>query len=281
MLPLEDLARRLGGTLVGHRPLAGGVSSRVTALDLAMPDGATRRLVVREPGAAASEPPGASSARSEHDLLLYLRRAGLPVPAPVLLVDEPPCFVMERVEGTHALPPDGVAQMAAMLARLHAVSVEDAPFLPDREDPIERLPALLGHEHDALRARLAQRPPTQPPSRTLLHGDYWPGNILWRDRAIVALLDWEDAAIGDPLSDVACCRLELRYVLGSSAAAAFTRHYVQCTRRPLDGLPLWDAYVAAAALAFMGQWGLPAEREAHMRREAAASLADAASQLLG
>jgi aminoglycoside phosphotransferase (APT) family kinase protein len=37
----------------------------------------------------------------------------------------------------------------------------------------------------------------------LLHGDFWPGNALWRDGALVAILDWEDAAIGDPLADVA------------------------------------------------------------------------------
>jgi aminoglycoside phosphotransferase (APT) family kinase protein len=32
----------------------------------------------------------------------------------------------------------------------------------------------------------------------LLHGDYWPGNILWRDGTIEAVVDWEEAQFGDP-----------------------------------------------------------------------------------
>jgi aminoglycoside phosphotransferase (APT) family kinase protein len=95
------------------------------------------------------------------------------------------------------------------------------------------------------------------------------------------VLDWEDAAIGDPLSDVACCRLELRYVLGASGAEVFTRRYAQQTQLPLAELPVWDAYVAAAALASMGTWGLAVEREARMRREAEAVLSESTSPPTG
>ena len=37
----------------------------------------------------------------------------------------------------------------------------------------------------------------------LAHGDFVPVNVLVRDRTIVALLDWEDARIADPIFDVA------------------------------------------------------------------------------
>lgn len=278
----EDVARRLGGTLTGHAPLVGGVSARVTAVDIALPDGTTDRVVVREPAAALRKGHGSQSARREFDLLGYLFGAGLPVPRPMMLDERPPqpFFVMELVEGTRDLPADGAEQMADMLARVHALAPDDAPPLPDREDPVASLPELLGPDHEALRARLAERPFVLTPRRTLLHGDFWPGNVLWRDAAIVALLDWEDAAVGDPLSDVACCRLELRYVLGTTGAAAFTRRYEQRAQRSLDELAIWDAYVAAAALVSMGQWGLPAQREALMRREAEAALAQAEAHLL-
>jgi aminoglycoside phosphotransferase (APT) family kinase protein len=48
--------------------------------------------------------------------------------------------------------------------------------------------------------------PGQPsPARfallSLLHGDYWPDNTLWRDGRLVCVIDWEDAALGDPLAD--------------------------------------------------------------------------------
>ena len=36
----------------------------------------------------------------------------------------------------------------------------------------------------------------------LVHGDFKVGNFIWRDDAIVSVLDWELAAIGDPLEDL-------------------------------------------------------------------------------
>ena len=44
-------------------------------------------------------------------------------------------------------------------------------------------------------------PRPNPPA--LLHGDYWPGNILWKDGRLAAVIDWEDACLGDPLVDLA------------------------------------------------------------------------------
>jgi aminoglycoside phosphotransferase (APT) family kinase protein len=279
---LDDVARLLGGARVGHEPLVGGVSARVTAVDLVMPDGGPRRVVVREPGAAAWKGSGQETARREFELLHHLHRAGLPVPRPLLVEEQraKPFFVMEFVEGTRDLPAQGPERMADVLARVHALALESTPALPEREDPIASLPEFLGADRAELRARVAERAIALTPRRTLLHGDFWPGNVLWRNGEVVALLDWEDAAVGDPLSDVACCRLELRYVAGASGADAFTQAYGQRTQRALEELPVWDAYVAAAALASMGQWGLPAERVAHMRREAEASLTEACTAMM-
>ena len=47
-----------------------------------------------------------------------------------------------------------------------------------------------------------------------MHGDYWPGNILWKQKKITGIVDWEYAAIGDPFSDLAVTSLELRYEYG-------------------------------------------------------------------
>ncbi len=43
----------------------------------------------------------------------------------------------------------------------------------------------------------------------LLHGDLWPGNVLWQDGRLVAVVDWEDGAVGAPLIDVASARGDL------------------------------------------------------------------------
>ncbi len=31
----------------------------------------------------------------------------------------------------------------------------------------------------------------------LLHGDFWPGNTLWRNGSLLAVIDWEQPAAGD------------------------------------------------------------------------------------
>lgn len=283
------VTRRLGGRLLAHRPLTGGVSARVERLDIEHDDGRVRAVVFRQPKAAEwKTAAGEDGTRREYDLLGALHARGIPVPRPLLLdlsqeVFARSYFVMEHLDGSPELVdvPDALLRMADLLARVHGIDPGSVPELPAREDPVAGLLEFLPAEHEALRAVLKHEPPRLAPRRSVLHGDYWPGNLLWRGRELVALIDWEDAAIGDPLSDVACCRLELRYKHGADAAERFTGLYATCSGSDVRELPVWDAYVAAAALAFMGQWGLPATREAHMRNEARVSLQTAATELVG
>ena len=58
--------------------------------------------------------------------------------------------------------------------------------------------------------------------RVVLHGDYWPGNVLWQDGRLVAVIDWEDASLGDPLADLATARVELLCRYGDDAMERFT-----------------------------------------------------------
>jgi aminoglycoside phosphotransferase (APT) family kinase protein len=88
-------------------------------------------------------------------------------------------------------------------------------------------------------------------------------------------LDWEDAAYGDPLSDVACTALELRYVVGADGAERFLQAYQDLKTLDRPRLALWQLYVAAAAHHAMGSWGLDADREAHMRKTALTAIREA------
>ena len=90
----------------------------------------------------------------------------------------------------------------------------------------------------------------------LLHGDFWPQNLLWRQGEIVSVLDWEDAAVGDPHADVAAASAELRYLFGMTGAQPFVSAYAGLNFVDPYRLALWQVYVAAAAQHFMGQWGL-------------------------
>lgn len=277
------IAQDLGGRLVDQRPLRGGVCAEVVALDLAMPDGALRRVVARTPAVADWVAPDPEAARREHALLGWLHAQGMPVPAPCWLDAEgrfgPPSYAMAFVEGDSRIDDPGQAlpRMAEVLARLHALDPAGAPPLRAREDP---RPWLLEHlPPGPARDRLQARPPAPPPRRVVLHGDYWPGNLLWRAGSLEGVLDWEDAAVGDPVSDLACARLELRYLFGLEGAETFTGAYAQHADLDRTRLPLWEVYVSAAALHYMSHWGLAPETEAHMRREAEACR-DAALALL-
>jgi len=267
-----------GLRMVTSRPLAGGVSSEVTAVDAAFTDGRTERLVVRQYGSAnlASDP---HSAAHEHLLLTLLRSAGLPVPRPRYFGESGsilpvPCLVTDFVDGAIiaepaklTLPlPAFAGQLAAALASLHSagLTLTDAPHLTDIRDRATRklgtrpacADAALGEA--AVRAALAAIwPPPQLNRPVVVHGDYWPGNTLWRDGQLACILDWEDAAVGDPLADVGNCRMELCMAFGWPAAAEFTAAY----RALLPGLdfgalPHWDLYAALRHAGRMAEWGL-------------------------
>jgi aminoglycoside phosphotransferase (APT) family kinase protein len=268
--PFLELAARVapGATVLRTWPLKGGVSAYVHALELAHPDGRLERLVVRRHGALAKghRP---EVAADEFRLLQRLHAAGLPVPAPRWLdaageIFGTPCLVVDFVDGSPELPADpldAVERMATLLAEVHALDVDalGVGFLPRRVDPADE-----GGDPIARHTPLDRL--------SLLHGDFCPGNLLWRGGRIVALLDWEDAAIGDPLSDVAGCRQELLWKLGDDAPDAFTLAYERPASVDHRALAGWDRFVATAALEHMGQWGLEPERVAEMRRRSEAFL---------
>lgn len=268
--------------------LAGGVSADVYRLDVDRSDGGTQSVVLRVHGAAHHGHP----ADLEYRLLQALRRAGLPVPEP-LFVDtsgallKAPFLVTGFIEGTSEIPlakaEQRIASMAELLAQIHRLPTGPLPALPERLDPLPEVFDFLphGNEWSALRAHLRSLTDTayRGPAR-LLHGDFWPKNLLWQDGRIAGVLDWEDAALGDPLSDVACSQVELRYQLGKPAMERFARAYALHQAIDTERLALWQVYVAAAAQHFMGSWGLAPTLESHMRAEALHSIRDAAAMLI-
>lgn len=292
--PFAAVAERVlpGSRLCTARRLAGGVSADVHALELEGTDGRRRTVVVRQHGAVEGKPRHGQEAAMEYELLQALHGRGLAVPEPLLLdttgvLLPGPFLVTEFVDGAVDVPADALDTcldvMAATLARLHTLPTEGLPELPLRIAPLPELFDYLpeSNEWHALREHLAGWTDSAYQDRpVLLHGDFWPGNLLWRKRRLVAILDWEDAALGDPASDVAGCRLELLWKHGPAAVDHFTRSFVrEC---PLDPhrLALWEVYVGSAAARFMGTWGLEPNREAEMRTKAQAFVRDAGRTLL-
>jgi aminoglycoside phosphotransferase (APT) family kinase protein len=95
-------------------------------------------------------------------------------------------------------------------------------------------------------------PLPQRNTSVLLHGDFWPGNILWRDGTLVAVIDWEDAKLGDPLTDLAISRLDILWIFGVDAMHSFTHHYMSMMAIDYTNLPYWDLCAALRLVRLAG-----------------------------
>ncbi len=284
---LEELVLRINPEyqLVRAWPLAGGVSAQVTALEIVQPDEQMRRMVVRRHGAAdlAANP---NIAADEFRLLKRLREADLPAPEPIYVDADgeilgAPCLVAAYIEGTPEFaPPDVnafVGEMAALLARIHGISGEEVAFLPDMQAIAAAKLRTRPDEPDETLGELQilyilekQRFPHPANPSVLLHGDFWPGNLLWQAGRLVGVIDWEDAALGDPLADVANTRLELLWALGGATPGValmeeFTRQY-RALQPGVEWahLPSWDLYAALKPMHKLALWAKDAESEAKM-----------------
>jgi len=223
-------------------PLRGGVSARMTGLEVLLQDGATTRWVLRQHGDDSLRL-NPQIAADEFRLLQILRQAGLPVPVPRHLepgdgVFGAPCVLLDHIEGQAGVPagnpPTYLGQLAACLAQIHAIDASVVPFLPQR--------------------RLGSPAAGNPP--VLLHGDLWPGNVILRDGAVAGMIDWEDAATGDPLADLATTRLELLWAVDREASDRFTALYLGRTAVDPDHLAHWDCEVALRLRPQLPHWGL-------------------------
>jgi aminoglycoside phosphotransferase (APT) family kinase protein len=233
----------------------------VTAFEIERADGRIEKLVVRRHGDRdMSRNP--QIAADEFRLLQLLAASGLPVPTPRLSA---PCLVLDYVEGEGASDVDAtelITALAGVLAEIHRVgATPDVSFLPER--------SLDSGE---------PRPRRNRP--VLLHGDFWPGNTLWKDGRLVAVLDWEDAAVGDPLADVANARLELLWALGTEAMDDFTDRYEShAPGVDFTDLPHWDLWADLRLSGRMSEWGLDEATERAMRAGHQAFVAQALAKL--
>ncbi|WP_040381191.1 phosphotransferase family protein [Deinococcus aquatilis] len=257
-------------------PLHGGVSATVTAVELLAPKGQVRTVVVRQYGAldSARNP---NIARDEFRLLETLRRAGLAVPEPLAFDDSTSLIpgsllVSEFVQGTSEFTLSEVPQAAALVARylvrLHQdVRVDaDTAFLPQKMS----LPARPTQPDDTLSETLIRDAlddfwPSLTGAGAVIHGDVWPGNVLWDGGKLAAVIDWEDAGISDSLMDVGNARLEWLFFFGEDEMNELTQTYRARSQRDLSALPLFDLYAALRPAGKLHTWGLDPEMERSMR----------------
>lgn len=212
-------------------------------------------------------------ARDEFTLLKILSSAGLAVPRP-LLVDTSaaiPFLITEFVEGeTRFAAADLSAycyQLAGILSSIHRFSIDqhDLSFLPSQHDLIDGQLSETTEDACGIRAAMSGAASRlQFNDAVLLHGDFWLGNLLWRADQLAAIIDWEDAMLGDPLGDLGKSRLEMLWALGEAAMDLYTEAYK--ARNPgLDysSLPFWDLW-GALRLTHFAKWSADNEKVARM-----------------
>lgn len=260
---LEQVAQKIvpQSKLLRAWPLAGGISAQMTALEIQGPDGKTARMVLRRPGDEDLKQ-NPDAAEREFRLLGLLQAAGLAAPRPLHLdqsgeILPGPYLVIDYIGGELYLAPADpaacVLQLATHLAAIHRLdgSDPDLSFLPQRTGGCPEMLRQGRAEVDGsmyeghIREALACAWPLPRRNRlVLLHGDYWPGNVLWRDGRLAAVIDWEDAGRGDPLVDLGNSRLEMAWILGLGAMESFSQHYRALTDIDYTDLPYWDLCAA-------------------------------------
>lgn len=236
------LAEVLGLPISHVRPLGGGMSADSDLL-LA----GDRPIVLRRHGAWSV---GFDDGVADREFAMFqlAHEVGLapkPLWAGYLLGRT--ALVTEAVDGHPLLAPgdpfDWARQLASVLVRIHAIDptpgvlahIAAAPVAPQEQPPDARV---LEHPEAArLLTRLGEL--RRSDDVLFVHGDYWPGNTMWKRETLVGVIDWEAVDVADPASDVAYCACEMHYLGYAEAADFFIETYRALSGRSLPSLPYW------------------------------------------
>lgn len=275
-LPTEDQLERVcevigADKLVHKRRIEAGLGCTMDVLS----EGANR-LVLRRYGSWYDER-GEDAAARETRALEILQKSNIPAPAPIWIdtdgVFDEQAIVISFVDGDPDLTPsnpfDWADQMAATLARIHDVRLDDGDlelFPPgageDERRILEDLEQVLEHPlgEDLLRHRLLLDDRRVEASHVFSHTDYWPGNTLWDEGRLVAVVDWEAPATNERAMDVAYCSIDIRYQGMDKVADRFIDTYKETTGESLPNLDYWEAVALCRPLPDIARW-VPAWRK--------------------
>lgn len=273
-----------GAKLLRYWPLEGGISCNATAFEFESMDGTKSTRIVRTPSKyRLNIQPNA--AQDEFLLLQTLKSEGILVPQPYFHIGKPhgPAVVIEYVDGAPELNPTNrslfLKKYAAQLAQIHNfdLSRHDLSFLPKQNRGFD---ASSGEPNSSLReAEIRDALSTitlgdQTNAPVLRHGDFWPGNVIWNSGEIAAVIDWEECLIGEPLADLAICRLDLLWIFNLEAMEEFTCLYQELMSVDLRDLAYWDLCASLRPIANIEEWapaythlGRPDITEATMRED--------------
>ncbi len=287
-LPLEEAVHALleviapGSTLSAIRPIEGDFANDAYMVQARPATGLPMRVVIKsyvECGTERSE-----KARLEFRTLEWLQEHSVPAPKPLYLDESgallgTPSIVTSCVDGKHIMLPSNppsdplnwARSLAVMLAKIHSVpcDAEAQSLLLDANsealwflrsgavpDYVNAFPG--GAEvwqvlHDLL-------PDIHQVQPTLVHLDYWPGNVLWDLGQITSVIDWEEAAYGDPAIDLAYCRMEMFISGMEQAADELVLAYEAEIGRRVANLEFWELAATPRPM-YDPAWGASVRQE--------------------
>lgn len=203
-------------------PHFAGASRRAWSVDVETGSGVRPLFLLRDKGDRGGSARDAAFLRALAD-------TPVPVPAVIGTSEADGAILLSRAPGRSEFPPPGdeaerervAAHLMAVTAALHALDPSrlaldflsdptGATANADRSAPLAQARAAaraLGPGADpfytfALDWLEANRPPP-PPRLALVHSDMGPGNFLYEDGRVTAIVDWEVAHVGDPMEDLA------------------------------------------------------------------------------
>lgn len=266
------------------RTLAGFADARVEAVEpltdglsnvtcrLALGDAPVEGAVLRiQPERGIFEP---YDVLREGQVLRCLAGTAVPVPGVLASEGDPrffgaPFLLLEWVDAPHMPAPEvdpavffaDLTPFAGALAAIHAldwraagldflgVPASVAAGLTAEIDVVEGRMRAFGCDDEPLLVRALMALRGSPPSEgrlSLCQGDPNPFNYLFRDGKVVAVVDWEQARISDPRSDVAqlvaLSHLKGAAPFGPVRENPFVQLYEAATGEALNGLELFRAF---------------------------------------
>lgn len=224
----EALSALFGGTVTITRAnlIPGGASKEAWSVDAETPSGKLALLVRRAGGGVIHTE--TLSLEHEHTVVSTAHASGVLAPKtygylPDVLGRD--AFVMERVRGESigrkvVTRPELAAaraklpeQMADELAKIHAIPLEELPFLPGGGGPgaarvITKIYGeldALGEPHPAIEygLRWLHDHPPHDHGTVVVHSDFRIGNLLVAEDGLTGVIDWEFCHAGDPVEDLA------------------------------------------------------------------------------
>ncbi len=230
-------AARLGAPVISARALRGGMSSAVHLLTVRGSGGQRSQAVLRR---YVRPEDNAGIAECEARALQAARPAGVPTPA--LLAADPagttagtPAVLMSRLPGRIDWWPSDTGRWLARLAEvppvIHAAPLRHArlirPFTVCPQNSYQP-PGWARHPRVWEQAARIYHEPAPVLPQVLVHGDFHPGNVLWRRGKVCGVVDWQAACTGPAVIDVAHCRVNL-LTLGAGPAQRFTAWWQQAS----------------------------------------------------